>query len=165
MSTTSHKAATPQDLSFAVITVSDSCARGAAQDSSGRYVVEALSPTYACIGHLTVPDETARIKSAIYSIHDDVDFIVTTGGTGISPRDVTIDAVRELGIREIPGFGELFRRLSYDEIGTAAMISGALAGVIDSKCIFCLPGSEPAARLGVSLISKEVGHIIKHVRD
>ncbi|RZN48315.1 MogA/MoaB family molybdenum cofactor biosynthesis protein [archaeon] len=165
MSTTTHKAASPQDLAFAVITVSDSCARGAAEDSSGKHAVEALSPDYKCIGHLTVPDDVGRIKSAIYSVHRDVDFVVTTGGTGISPRDVTIDAVRELGIREIPGFGELFRRLGYDEIGTAAMLSGALAGVLDGKCVFCLPGSEPAVRLGISLISHEVAHIIKHARE
>jgi len=96
-----------------------------------------------------------------------IDAIIVCGGTGISPKDVTIEAVRPLLIKTLPGFGELFRKLSFCEIGSAAVLTRALAGVADhGKAVFCIPGSPQAAKLALEkLILPEAGHILKHSRE
>ena len=90
---------------------------------------------------------------------EDVDVVVTTGGTGVTPDDVTIEAVSPLFSKELPGFGELFRRRSEDDIGTRVVATRATAGVVDGVPVFCLPGSEDAARLGVDIITEEAAHL------
>ena len=106
-----------------------------------------------------------RVGNAIGS--KDVDAIIVCGGTGISITDVTIETLRPLMIKTLPGFGELFRKLSYDEIGSAAMMTRALAGVTDQgKVIFCIPGSAQAVKLVLTkLILPETGHILKHAKE
>jgi len=95
-----------------------------------------------------------------------VDAIITCGGTGVGPKDLTIEAVRPLLDKEIRGFGEIFRHLSYEEIGSAAVLTNALAGVAGGKAIFCIPGSPQAASLAVEkLILPEAAHILKHTRE
>jgi molybdenum cofactor biosynthesis protein B len=95
-----------------------------------------------------------------------VDAIITCGGTGISPRDVTIESVKPLFEKELDGFGEIFRRLSFDEIGSAAVLTRATAGVSNGKVIFCIPGSPQAASVCLKrLISPEASHILKHTRE
>jgi len=94
-----------------------------------------------------------------------VDAIITCGGTGINPSDVTIETLEPILEKELPGFGELFRHLSYQEIGSAAVMTRAVAGVAKGKVIFCLPGSPNAAKLCLEkLILPETGHIILHAR-
>jgi molybdenum cofactor biosynthesis protein B len=94
-----------------------------------------------------------------------VDVIVSTGGTGINPADVTIEAVKPMLEKELPGFGELFRHLTFQEIGSAAVMSRAVAGVANGKAVFCLPGSPHAVRLCLErLILPETAHIVLHAR-
>ena len=97
----------------------------------------------------------------------DVDAIIVCGGTGVSLTDVTIETLRPMMIKTLPGFGELFRKLSYDEIGSVALMTRALAGVTDQgKVLFCIPGSPQAVKLVMTkLILPETGHILKHARE
>ena len=114
--------------------------------------------------NIIVPDEKEKIVEEVNNLvaDDSIDIIITTGGTGISPRDVTFEAIHPLLDKEINGFGELFRQLSYSEIGSAAMLSRAFSGVIKKKVIFCLPGSPNACKLALEkLILKEAGHALK----
>jgi len=108
-------------------------------------------------------DDLDSVQNSLLNLtgRDDVDVVVTTGGTGVTPDDVTVEAARPLFDRELPGFGELFRILSYEEIGTRAMVSRATAGMVDGVPVFCLPGSEAAVRLGTeALVVEEMGHLV-----
>lgn len=165
MSFEEHKNKAPKSLKYGIITVSDSCSKDLAEDRSGRYIAEKLSETNQVIKKTIVPDDGEQIKKAILEILGDVDCIVTTGGTGITKRDVTIQTVKQLLDKEVIGFGEIFRHLSYKEIGFPGIISSALCGTIGDKIIFCLPGSLNAAKLGINIIISEAGHLIKHLRE
>jgi molybdenum cofactor biosynthesis protein B len=109
-----------------------------------------------------IADDYDGVQSTVNNLvgRDDVDCVVTTGGTGVTPDDVTVEAVRPLMEKTLPGFGELFRRLSAEEIGTKAIATRADAGIADGVPVFCLPGSENAARLGAEeIIVPEAGHL------
>ena len=93
------------------------------------------------------------------SKRDDVDVVVTTGGTGVTPDDVTVEAAERLFSKRLPGFGELFRRESYDEVGVMVVATRATAGIVESTPVFCLPGSENAARLGGDIAVEAAGHL------
>ena len=114
-----------------------------------------------------LPDDEDKIHEGISkALSTDADFVITSGGTGLTKSDVTIEVVSKLLKKELPGFGELFRQKSYEEIGTAAVLSRAIAGVINQKAIFCLPGSPDAVRLALTeIIKPEIAHIMKHVRE
>ncbi|MDD9817223.1 MAG: molybdenum cofactor biosynthesis protein B [Gammaproteobacteria bacterium] len=136
-----------QPLRIAVLTVSDS--RDESSDRSGKLLAESLQAA----GHRLhdkriVPDEPARVREAVagWCVPDGPHAVLVTGGTGITGRDGTPEAVRPLFDKEIPGFGEMFRSLSYQEIGTSALQSRAVAGVSGGCYIFCLPGSPGACR-------------------
>lgn len=165
MSSEEHKNKAPKSLKYGIITVSDSCSKGLAEDRSGKYIAEKLSETNQVIKKTIVPDDGEQIKKTILEILGDVDCIVTTGGTGITKRDVTIQTVKQLLDKEVIGFGEVFRHLSYKEIGFPGIISSALCGTIGDKIIFCLPGSLNAVKLGINIIISEAGHLIKHLRE
>jgi len=169
-----HKAEAPKHLSFAVIICSTSryeefSKTGKLNDPSGDLIVEILQKN----GHLAamrrvVPDDKEQIQHTLMRALKSrkIDAIIFSGGTGISPRDVTIEAVQPLLDKEIPGFGEIFRVLSYEKIGSSAILTRALAGVTRGKAIFCLPGSPQSVSLALeNLIIPEVGHIIKHARE
>ena len=169
-----HKAEAPKHLSFAVIICSSSRYKefsetGRLNDPSGNLIVEILQENGHRISmRRIVSDDKTQIQRilmrALKSRKTDV--IITSGGTGISPQDVTIEAVQPLLDKEIPGFGEIFRILSYEKIGSAAVLTRALAGVAKGKVIFCLPGSPQSVSLALEkLIIPEVGHIIKHARE
>ena len=169
-----HKAEAPKHLSFAVIICSSSRYKefsetGRLNDPSGNLIVEILQENGHRIAmRRIVSDDKTQIQRilmrALKSRKTDV--IITSGGTGISPQDVTIEAVQPLLDKEIPGFGEIFRILSYEKIGSAAVLTRALAGVAKGKVIFCLPGSPQSVSLALEkLIIPEVGHIIKHARE
>jgi molybdenum cofactor biosynthesis protein B len=144
-----------------VVTVSTS--RTLDSDPAG----DAITAAFEGAGHEVVtrelvPDDHDRVQSTVESLTDrsDVGAVVTTGGTGVTPDDVTVEAVEALFTKTLPGFGELFRRLSYDEIGTKVVGTRAVAGVVGGVPVFCLPGSENAARLGAAeVIVPEVGHL------
>lgn len=122
------------------------------------------------VHYTIVPDEKlAIIKAVIESIEKGADVIVTTGGTGITSRDVTIESIRTLFDKELVGFGEVFRLRSYEEIGTAVVLTRATAGIIRSDgraiVVFCLPGSLNAVKTGVEIIKREAYHVLKHARE
>jgi molybdenum cofactor biosynthesis protein B len=131
-------------------------------DPSGRSIVDELGDEV--VEYKLVPDDEQRISHAIFDMLERVDAIITTGGTGINPRDVTIEVVEKLVEKKLNGFGEIFRRLSYNEIGEAAILSRTFAGVVEGKAIFCLPGSQKAVRLGLKLIKPSLRHVISHAR-
>ena len=130
-------------------------------DESGRLLAKELN----CVEYRLIPDDRSKIISTIMDlIHRDIDVIITTGGTGISPKDVTIEAVRMLVEKEIEGFGEIFRMLSYEEIGESAILTRTFAGVSHGKIIFCLPGSKKAVELGIKLIKPLLRHAVSHAK-
>jgi len=154
-------------VSFAVVTISTS--RDIEADDSGDAIVELIE---ADDKHVTsrkvVTDDRDEIAATVEVLAEraDVDVVVTTGGTGLSPTDVTPEAVRPLFDQEIPGFGELFRSLSYDDVGPHAMLSRAFAGTREDVPIFCLPGSEQAASFGTrELVLPTVGHMLDQLRS
>jgi molybdenum cofactor biosynthesis protein B len=170
-----HKAKAPKKLNFAVIVCSSSRyqdlkARKHVDDPSGDLIVETLQKAgHSVVFRGIVPDDNVFIgKNVARAVGSkEVDAIIVCGGTGISPKDVTIEAIRPMLVKTLPGFGELFRKLSFDEIGSAAVMTRALAGVADQgKAVFCIPGSPQAARLVLEkLILPEAGHILKHARE
>ncbi len=167
----SHKGEAPSSVKAAIITVSDTLAKGTKpgrEDDSGNYISDALiAAGHRVITHITVPDDAKIISSTIKKVIDEQspDIIVTTGGTGISSRDVTIEAVTFLLDKVLDGFGEFFRRESCEKMGSAAVLSRAVAGVSNGIVIFSLPGSPDAVKTGMGIILKEACHIVKHARE
>jgi molybdenum cofactor biosynthesis protein B len=162
----SHRAAAPARLRFALVTISDT--RDAGSDRGGAYLQEALEQAgHAVARRELVRDEADAIRRALgAAVGDDaVDLVLTTGGTGIAPRDVTFDTLRALLDSEIPGFGELFRWLSYQEIGAATILSRALGGLLAGKVVLALPGSPKALRLALErIVLPEAGHLVSQAR-
>ena len=140
-------------MNLAVLTVSDT--RTLADDRSGGYLAHALQEaSHTLHEHAIVADDIAAIRARICAWRDagDVDAVIMTGGTGITGRDLTPEALDPLWTRQLPGFGELFRWLSYADIGAATIQSRACAGVVGAMLVFCLPGSTGACELGWSKI-------------
>lgn len=135
-------------------------------DASGRAIADLLQAAgHIVAGRQIVRDEPAEVSTAIDTHAGTVDLIVTTGGTGITSRDSTYETIEGLLDKRLDGFGELFRMLSYHEIGSAAMLTRATAGVMRGTAIFMLPGSEHAVRLGMTkLILPEIGHVVRELR-
>ncbi len=157
-----HRESGPRSVCVAVVTVSDT--RTSRTDESGRLARALLEQA----GHTVrssriVPDDPAAVRAALGELLADegVQAIVLNGGTGVSARDRTIEAVSALLERRIEGFGELFRSLSYAEIGSAAMLSRAVAGLASGRPVFSVPGSPAAVRLAMEkLILPELGHVV-----
>lgn len=153
-------------VSCAVITVSDT--RSPQTDKSGQRIEQLLVAVGHTVGvYAIVKDEPEQIRSQIasFSQRSDLDAIIFNGGTGIAPRDTTYDAIASLLEKTLPGFGELFRYLSYQEIGSRAMASRAIAGVYQGKLIFSLPGSTHAVQLAMEkLILPELTHLVGQLR-
>ena len=170
-----HKAEAPKKLNFAVIVCSSSRyqklkTRKPVDDPSGNLIVETLQKAgHTIIFKEIIPDDKVLIGKYVGKAlgMEKVDSIILCGGTGISPKDITIEAVRPMLVKTLPGFGELFRKLSFDEIGSAAILTRALAGVADQgKAVFCIPGSPQAVKLVLEKLTlPEVGHILKHARE
>ena len=166
MSVREHKAQAPDSIGCYVLTVSDT--RTEETDTSGRAIRELLQAAgHTVSGFTIVRDEpsqvTARVRERLHETRTQV--IITTGGTGITSRDDTFEAVDALLEKRLAGFGELFRMLSFEEIGAAAMMSRAVAGTVGQTAIFVLPGSENAVRLAMTrLILPELGHVVQQLR-
>ena len=156
-----HRKGAPKRVPSAVITVSDT--RTLETDTGGALVVECLeSAGHPVAFRKIVSDEPAEIQAAVAAALEQADLgaVILTGGTGVAPRDQTPEAVEPLLDRVVPGFGELFRLLSYDDIGSAALLSRALAGLASGRVIFVIPGSRGAVRLAMEkLILPEIGHL------
>jgi len=156
-----HRDRAPAAVAVQVITVSDS--RTLETDTGGALVAELLAAHgHSVVSREIVPDEGAAIQSALGAAlgREGTGAVILTGGTGVAPRDVTPESVEPLLERVIPGFGELFRMLSFEEIGSAALLSRALAGLARGRVVFVLPGSRGAVRLGMErLILPELGHL------
>ena len=159
-----HRKAAVSGVRCAVLTVSDT--RAPETDVSGRTIVEALEAAgHAVAKRQILRDNPQDVHDAVLAQIGAVDAVITTGGTGITSRDSTYEAVTTLFEKQIDGFGELFRMLSYPEIGSAAMMTRACAGVARGTAIFLLPGSEHAVRLAMTkLILPELGHVVRELR-
>jgi molybdenum cofactor biosynthesis protein B len=149
----------------ALLTVSDS--RTLETDTSGRAAFELFQKFgHTVVGHEVVPNSRKKVAARAKAVLRDADLVLTIGGTGISRRDVSVDAVRPLVEKELPGFGELFRSLSLKEIGTAAVLSRVFLGVTaKGKVVVSLPGSEAAVRLGLEgILLNELKHLLWELR-
>ena len=166
MSVTDHRAQAPASVRCAVVTISDT--RTDATDTSGRAIADLLGERGHQVVHRTiVRDEGDDIRNVLEAAldRDDVDVVLTTGGTGISSRDGTFEIVNGLLEKPIDGFGELFRMLSYTDVGPAAMLTRACAGLARRKILVSMPGSEAAVRLAMhKLLLPELGHLVREAR-
>ncbi len=136
-----------------------------AEDASGKLIWGMMQVQGSeIVFYELVPDNIENIRESFKkALYSDADIIISTGGTGLSPSDVTIEAVTPFFEKDMPGFGELFRYKSLEQIGNSVMLTRAVAGVARGKVIFCLPGSPNAVKLALELILPETGHFIKHV--
>jgi molybdopterin adenylyltransferase len=160
-----HRREAPRSLRFFVVTASDT--RGEAEDESGTFLRSAAAVAgHTVVGYRIVKDEPAQLRRALDAAAEaGAEVIVVNGGTGLAARDRTYEAVAAVLEKRIDGFGELFRMLSYAEIGAAAMLSRAVAGVWGGRVIFSVPGSTAAVRLAwEALIAPEVGHVVRELR-
>ena len=164
MGVAEHRKEAVKGVRCAVLTISDT--RKAETDVSGRTIVELLEADgHAVAKRQILRDEPKDVHDAVIAQLGGVDVVITTGGTGITSRDSTYEAIVGLFDKRLDGFGEIFRMLSYEEIGSAAMLSRACAGVSRGTAIFILPGSENAVRLGMTrLILPEIGHVVRELR-
>jgi len=168
-----HKEKAPRNIRFGVATISTSRyetsqAGKPVADESRDLILKILKNNgHTIAAQRLVTDDKAMIQKTMREMlkSPKMDAIISTGGTGITPADVTIEAVKPLLEKELPGFGELFRHLTFQEIGSAAVMSRAVAGVANGKAVFCLPGSPHAVKLCLErLILPETAHIVLHAR-
>ena len=165
MSVEEHRASAPTQVTCFVLTVSDS--RTLATETSGRAIAELLQAAgHEVVDRQVVRDEPAEVERIVRAEieRERARVVITTGGTGITSRDSTYEALTALFEKRLDGFGELFRMLSFQEIGAAAMLSRATAGIANRRAIFLLPGSEHAVRLAMQrLILPELGHLLREL--
>jgi len=162
MGTDEHKGKAPKSVGFGVVTVSDT--RTEKDDLSGMAIIETMKDAgHKFVRKVIVKDQVEQIQKALREMLEDreTSAVVLNGGTGISKRDVTLEAAIDFEEKALPGFGELFRMLSFEEVGSASMMSRATAFVTEGKVVFCLPGSERAVRLAITrLVAPEVAHMV-----
>ncbi|MFH1993864.1 MAG: molybdenum cofactor biosynthesis protein B [Pseudomonadota bacterium] len=167
MSTRNHKAGAPKKIKVGILTVSST--RTIKDDKSGRWIgKQAKKEGHEVIFHQVVPDDAETINRTVLDAVRDYkpEVILLSGGTGITSKDVTIEAVRPLFTKELTAFGPLFAQLSFEEIDSAALLSRATAGVYANTVLFCMPGSLKACKLACNaLIFPELGHLVGHVHE
>lgn len=165
-SSAEHRSESPTLLNCAVLTISDT--RTLETDTGGQTILEMLnSAGHAVMTREILPDEPQRMRALLLELKQQpaIDAILMTGGTGIGSRDQTFETVSEMMDKPLPGYGELFRMLSYQEIGAAAMLSRATAGLIGKKVLLTMPGSPAGVRLAMEkLILPELGHLVREAR-
>jgi molybdopterin adenylyltransferase len=159
-----HRHGAPRTANIAILTVSTT--RTLETDESGHWMARrAVQEGHQVVAHEVVTDQADAIRQSLLNILASASpqVVIVTGGTGITPQDVTIEAVKPLFIKELTAFGILFTQLSFDEIEAAAMISRATAGVVGQTLVFCIPGSLNACKLACKrLILPEMGHLMRH---
>jgi molybdopterin adenylyltransferase len=166
MSHEEHRADAPKTLAVGVLSVSST--RSLETDESGHWIARgAESQGHKVVYHQVVPDDADAIRQAVTRLLAEAEphAVIVTGGTGLSPLDVTIEALKPLFTKELTAFAVLFAQLSFEEIKSAAILSRASAGIIGRSVVFCIPGSIKACQLACNrLIFPELGHIIRHCR-
>jgi molybdenum cofactor biosynthesis protein B len=172
-----HKGSAPKNVKAAVLTISDSKfdylwsknkTLEETKDVSGKLIIDRLkSEGNEVVFYTIIPDHEGIIIEMVDHIVQiyQPDIIITTGGTGIASRDVTVEAMTSIFEKTIEGFGELFRKISFDKLGSAALLTRSVAGVYSGVVIFSLPGSPDAVETGMDLILKEAGHLVRHARE
>ncbi len=167
MSTFLHKKNAPENLKLAIISVSTT--RKLSEDKSGAWIKkQAKKEGHEVVIHQMVTDEIIAIQELVDHVITKIspDAVIISGGTGISPRDVTIEAIKPLLEKELTAFGPLFAQLSFEEIDSAAILSRATAGTVKNSIVFCMPGSIKACKLVCNnLIFPELGHLLKHIKE
>jgi molybdopterin adenylyltransferase len=162
-----HKANAPKKVDVGIITVSST--RSITEDKSGQWISKRVKKEgHTLVLHRVIPDQTEEITQTLHETITDygAQVILITGGTGISNKDVTIEAVRPFFKKELTAFGALFAQLSFEQIDSAALLSRATAGVIGTTIVFCMPGSFKACKLACkALIFPELGHLVKHIHE
>lgn len=173
-STEKHKATAPEKLTFAVYVCSTSRYQEIQKgekivDVSGDIIESILSNSgHKVLSRKIIADDKNMIEETVNTVlsSEELDAAIFSGGTGIGSKDITIETVMPFFEKSLPGFGEIFRRLSYDKIGSAAVMSRAVAGVAKGKVLFCIPGSPDAVQIAVeTLILPETPHIVRHTRE
>jgi molybdenum cofactor biosynthesis protein B len=161
-----HRHAGPESVGLGILSVSTT--RALENDESGRWMVRrAKKEGHDIRFHQVVTDEITAIRdAALRAIRNHgLQALLVTGGTGITPTDVTIEAIKPLFSKEMTAFGAIFAQLSYEEIDSAAILSRAAAGVIGSTVVYCMPGSKKACQLACkALIFPELGHVVAHIQ-
>jgi molybdenum cofactor biosynthesis protein B len=163
VSVEAHRKDAPASVRCAVVTISDT--RTSQTDSSGDAIAQALTDAgHTVVRREIVRDDPHAVRQLVGTAAADAPVVITTGGTGITSRDSTYEAIVSLLDKRLDGFGELFRMLSYDDVGSAAMLSRACAGTVGHTAVFALPGSERAVRLAMEkLILPELGHVVREL--
>jgi len=167
MSSTEHKKNAPKTVNIGIITVSTT--RSIEDDKSGLWISKrAKKEGHAVVFHQVIPDEIEIITRTVMDVikNPAPQTLLVTGGTGISNKDVTIEAVHPLFTKELTAFGPIFAQLSFEQIDSAAILSRATAGVIEKTILFCIPGSINACKLACkAIIFPELGHLVRHIHE
>lgn len=159
-----HKTISSNDITCGIITLSDS-RKSEKLDLSGKIISDEVESRYTLKAKSLIPDEKDELINSIDKmIFEGVDVILTTGGTGLDTRDITVETVESLFEKKIDGFGELFRFKSFEEIGSSALLSRATAGIYKKTLIFSMPGSPNAVKTALNLIIDELPHFVHHVK-
>jgi molybdenum cofactor biosynthesis protein B len=159
-----HKKESSSDIMCGIITLSDS-RKSEKLDLSGKYMVEEIEARYTLKSKALIPDEPEDLIAAIEDmISQEIDVILTNGGTGLAARDITVETVESLFDKKLDGFGEIFRSISYNEIGASALLSRATAGIYKKSIIFSMPGSPNAVKTALDIIIDELPHFVHHVK-
>ncbi|MDI6883962.1 MAG: MogA/MoaB family molybdenum cofactor biosynthesis protein [Hadesarchaea archaeon] len=170
MSFVEHRQKAPKRLKIAVLVVSDTRAaamlEGRDEDLSGKLFERRAREAGHETTRLIVPDDARKIRASVKKFLADkkIDAVITTGGTGVAKRDVTIETLELMFEKKLPGFGEILRRIGYEKVGTPALLTRASAGIIKQKPVFCLPGAPNAVEIAADLILPDLGHLVKHAR-
>lgn len=166
-----HKKQAKVTIKCGVITLSDTLSEkyieneDNSNDLSGKYIINKLKTKYDVLGYDIIPDDDSILTEKINQFIDiGINVIFTTGGTGLTKRDITIETIEKLITKELKGFGEIFRRETYDTLGSAAILTRTTAGIYNNAVIFALPGSPNAVELGLSIVFDELGHIVSHAQ-
>ena len=158
-----HKRQAPGSVSCAVITISDS--RTEQDDESGQLIGQKLSENgHRVMDYAILRNDAGAVKKKLSELlgQEELQVVITSGGTGVSHRDITVETLYPLMEKKLDGFGELFRSMSYEEIGTGSIMSRAVAGVAGGKVILCLPGSLGAVTLAMDrIVLPEIGHLVR----
>jgi molybdopterin adenylyltransferase len=166
MGTVEHKKDAPTRVTIAILTLSTT--RTIKEDESGQWIKEMASGIgHEIVYHRVIPDDAATISMTVREITENLEpqILLMTGGTGITPQDVTIETVSPMFSKSLSAFGPLFAQLSMQEVDSAAIMSRATAGLIGSTVVFCMPGSLNACKLACNrLIFPELGHLVKHLK-
>ena len=167
MGTREHKEHAPKKVTIGIITVSTT--RALVDDSSGKWISDqAINEGHEVVYHQVIPDDADIIANTVKNVirHQGPQVILMSGGTGITEKDVTIEALNPMFTKTLTAFGPLFAQLSFEEIGSAAFLSRATAGIIEKTVVVCMPGSINACKLACrKLIFPELGHLVKHIMD